>query len=473
MSTFLVAPKRILIAALILVGLSSLLAAGYLVAAQETYTVYDGTDPVVVTGNFATVHDVLAGTDIDLRPEDVVVPDLGETAVPGQSIQIQRAKPVTLVTEAKTRTIWSVQPTLDAFLQEAGVTAGRTDQIFADGRQIPFNQLAETPLPQKVEIGRFVTITILENGQQNTMRTAAQTVGAALAEAGITIYAADSVTPPLGNWLEPDMTLQVQRSVPLTIQVDGRIIQTRSAHSNALDVLAEAGIGLVGYDYTQPGPETVLQPNDVIRVIRVTEDFRLEEQPIPYQTLYQASDELDLDTQAVISPGVPGILRQRIRVRYENGVEVSQTVDGEWTAREPVNAVIGYGTRITIRTIQTEKGPREYWRVVRMRVTSYTAASSGKSPDHPRYGITASGLPAGKGVVAIDRNIVPWKSEVYVEGYGVAIAGDTGGGVRGRWIDLGFDEDNFESWWGYRDVYYLTPVPPPEDINYLLPSVLP
>ena len=473
MSTFSSSPKRIILAVLVLIGLSSLLAGGYLAAAQDKYTIYDGLVPVMVTGDFATVRDVLAGADIDLRPEDVVLPDLGETAVSGQAIQIQRAQPVTLATETESKTVWSVQPTLDAFLQEAGIIAGRTDQIFADGRQIPFNQLDKTALPQKVEIGRFVTVTILENGQQNVVRTAAQTVGAALQETGITVYAADSVTPPLGSWLTPGLTIQVQRSVPLTIQVDGRIIQTRSAHSNALNVLAEAGIGLVGYDYTQPGPETILQPNDVIHVIRVTEDFRLEDQTIPYQTLYQASNELDLDTQAVISGGVPGILRQRIRVRYENGAEVSQTVDGEWTAREPVNAVIGYGTRINIGVIQTEQGPREYWRVVRMRVTSYTAASSGKAPDHPRYGITASGLFAGKGIVAVDRNIVPWKSEVYLEGYGVAIAGDTGGGVRGRWIDLGFDEDNFESWWGYRDVYYLTPVPPPEDINYLLPSVLP
>lgn len=473
MSTLLSSPKRILVTALVLLGLSSLLAAGYLAAAQETYTIYDGLTPITVTGNFVAVRDVLREAAIDLRPEDVVLPGLGETAVPGQSIQIQRAQSVTLATEAETKTVWSIQPTLGAFLQETGVIPGRTDQIFADGIQVAFNRLDETPLPQKVEIGRFVTITILENGQQNVVRTAAQTVGAALAEANLTIYAADSVTPPLGSWLTPGLTIQVQRSVPLTIQVDGRIIQTRSAHSNALDVLAEAGIGLVGYDYTQPGPETALRSNDVIRVIRVTEDFRLEDQSLPYQTLYQASADLDLDTQAVISPGVPGILRQRIRVRYENGAEVSQTVDGEWTAREPVNAVIGYGTRINIGVIQTEQGPREYWRVVRMRVTSYTAASSGKSPDNPRYGITASGLPAGKGVVAVDRNIVPWKSEVYLEGYGVAIAGDTGGGVRGRWIDLGFDEDNFESWWGYRDVYFLTPVPAPEDINYLLPTVLP
>jgi 3D (Asp-Asp-Asp) domain-containing protein len=108
-----------------------------------------------------------------------------------------------------------------------------------------------------------------------------------------------------------------------------------------------------------------------------------------------------------------------------------------------------------------------------MRVTAYTAASAGKAPEHPGYGITASGLPAGTGIVAIDRTIVPWRSYVYVPGYGVGFAGDTGGGVKGRWIDLGYDEGELRSWSGYVDVYYLTPVPPAEQINYLLPTWLP
>ncbi|MEZ4646658.1 MAG: hypothetical protein R3E31_28695 [Chloroflexota bacterium] len=67
-----------------------------------------------------------------------------------------------------------------------------------------------------------------------------------------------------------------------------------------------------------------------------------------------------------------------------------------------------------------------------MRVTSYTAASSGKEPGDPGYGRTASGLPAGFGIVAVDRNVVPFRSSVFVPGYGVGYAGDTGGGVRGR-----------------------------------------
>ena len=456
-----------------LLVLSGLIAAGY-AAAQESYTLYlDDHLPQTVSGNFGTVAEVLAAAGIETRPEDLVVPGLTDTAVPHTGIQIIRAQAVTVRSEAGTQTYWTRQSTIGAFLVEWGVLPQRTDQIAADGLPVSFAMLDQTPLPQTLEIGRFVTITILDGGQQQTVRTATQTVGSALAEAGIEVYGSDGVTPTLGAWLQPNMTIQVRRSFPLTIAVDGRIIQIRSHHSSVLDVLAEAGIGLVGYDYTKPGPETPLKANDTIQVIRVTEDFRLVDQSIQYQTLWQASDQLDLDTTALISAGQPGIQRQRVRVRYENGVEVSQTVDGEWVAQQPVNQVIGYGTRINVQTIDTPDGPLEYWRVVRMRVTSYTAASSGKAPDHPQYGITASGVLAGNGVVAIDRSVVPFRSYVYVPGYGRALAGDTGGGVRGRWIDLGYDQDKYVSWSGYVDVYYLTPVPAPEDINYLLPSGLP
>ena len=323
---------------------------------------------------------------------------------------------------------------------------------------------------------RSITITIQDGEKQQTLATATdpmQTVADLLQEANITLFTTDDTAPSLATPLEDGMVIQILRSFPITIQVDGRIIQTRTRRTNALDVLIEAGIGLVGFDYAKPNQDTLLHENDAIEVIRVTEDFRLNDTPISYQTLWQATDELDLDIQAVISYGQAGILRERVRIRYENGVEVSATADGEWVAQEAVNEVIGYGTRINIGTINTEEGVREYWRIVRMRVTSYTAASSGKSPGDPGYGITASGLPAGTGIVAIDRNIVPFRSSVFVPGYGIGFAGDTGGGVRGRWIDLGYDEDKYASWSGYVDVYYLTPVPNAADINYILPNGLP
>jgi 3D (Asp-Asp-Asp) domain-containing protein len=72
------------------------------------------------------------------------------------------------------------------------------------------------------------------------------------------------------------------------------------------------------------------------------------------------------------------------------------------------------------------------------------------------------------GIVAVDPRVISLHSEVYVPGYGVGYAGDTGGAIKGRRIDLGYDDDNLVLWYKWVDVYVLTPVPSPDQINYIL-----
>lgn len=72
-------------------------------------------------------------------------------------------------------------------------------------------------------------------------------------------------------------------------------------------------------------------------------------------------------------------------------------------------------------------------------VTWYTEDTCGKTPDHPAYGITASGFPVEEGVTcAVDRSVIPLFSEVYVEyadgAIGTFRATDTG--VKGEWVDI-------------------------------------
>ena len=83
---------------------------------------------------------------------------------------------------------------------------------------------------------------------------------------------------------------------------------------------------------------------------------------------------------------------------------------------------------------------------------------------------TASGLPLTKGIIAVT---LPWYRDmkfqkVYVPGYGYGTIADTGGGIPGRyWIDLGFDDSNYESWHHWTTLYFLTPIPA------FIPTVLP
>lgn len=69
--------------------------------------------------------------------------------------------------------------------------------------------------------------------------------------------------------------------------------------------------------------------------------------------------------------------------------------------------------------------------------------------------ITATGMKQGFGVVAVDPKVIPLFSKLYVPGYGAAIAGDTGGLIKGKRIDLGYD--SLMGQWGrrYVDVYLL------------------
>src|SRR5690606_35916012 len=131
---------------------------------------------------------------------DIIQPGPASPAAQNTPIQVQHARAVTVRNESGTTTYFTHQTSLVSFLNENGLVIQRTDQVYADGLIVAFNQIGAAALPDLLEIGNFLTITIHEGTQQRTVRTAVQTVGTAIQEAGITLFAADGVEPPLGSW---------------------------------------------------------------------------------------------------------------------------------------------------------------------------------------------------------------------------------------------------------------------------------
>ncbi len=89
-------------------------------------------------------------------------------------------------------------------------------------------------------------------------------------------------------------------------------------------------------------------------------------------------------------------------------------------------------------------------RVITMVATGYTDAPEENWPyaGAPSY----IGLPLARGIVAVDPNVIPMGTKLYIEGYGAAIAADQGGAIKGNRIDLFFDSKAEAFDWGMRTI---------------------
>ena len=67
-------------------------------------------------------------------------------------------------------------------------------------------------------------------------------------------------------------------------------------------------------------------------------------------------------------------------------------------------------------------------------------------------GTTATGLPVGHGIVAVDPSVIPLGTRLSVPGYGDAVAADTGSAIQGAVIDLWFPTVAEAHAWGRRTV---------------------
>lgn len=451
-------------------GLAVLVALGALVGLVAAYRATLTAVTLVVDGEASrvythqpTVEMLLADLGVTLRTEDRLSPGLQTALAADMAIAIDHARPVVIVVDGRERVTYAHDESPADLLANAGVWVDQFDRVAL--RPPSITDPKDTRV--RIEVQRAREISLEEGGVRTTLYSHADTVGEAVLEAGIRLHLADHVIPDPATPLQHGMHIQLERSVPVNVVVDGHTLRTRTHRTRVGEVLADLGVTVNGQDFTEPGLDTPLLADMEIQVFRVTESVIVEQSPIPFDSEWQPDPESEIDTQSLLQEGEPGVLERRTRLRYVNGQVVDRRVEGESVVLAPKNRVMGYGTKIIVRTLDTPSGPVDYWRVVRMLATSYSASTAGVSASNPHYGYTRTGVKMGNGIVAVDPRVVNLNSRVYVPGYGVGLAADTGGAIKGKRIDLGYADADLELWYRWVDVYLMTPVP--SNVNYLGP----
>ncbi|MCY3834573.1 MAG: G5 domain-containing protein [Chloroflexi bacterium] len=398
------------------------------------------------------------------------LPKSAGARVNGAQVTVEQAgveRAVTIDMKGEKRLIHTSLENPWDILQSAGFAVDEADRIWVNGVFAKLEALPGWTVPaREIKIRRAVRLTIIDDGEESTHVARADSVGAALAAAGIKIHPSDTVTPPLETALAGDMTVTIKRALPIKLLVDGVLIQARTNMTRVGEALVELNAPLFGLDTVLPPADAPVSRDMTIEIVRVLEDIVTESAPIDFAVKTRLDESLQLDAVAVLQEGRAGLQETRYRTRFENGAEVSRELIETVIVEAPVDRIVAYGAKIvTLGTVPGANLP--YWRRICVIATNYDPESQGGSYS------TATGARLAKGVIAAKPHIIPYHTSVYVPGYGEGAIRDTGAGPRSTafWIDLGYgsraEAEAAKAHTRYTWVYHLWP--PPEKIIYILP----
>jgi len=297
-----------------------------------------------------------------------------------------------------------------------------------------------------------IPIVVTLEGEQQIFYSAVPTLGEALWEQNIIIAAGDSVSLPLDTPLSESLQVEIQLANPLTIEIGADTMRVSSAAGTVGEALADAGIALQDLDYSQPAEDQPVPSVGVIKVVRVREETILEETAIAFEEQRMADEEMAVGETEVRQTGVNGVEVSSVRVRFEDGEEVSRTVESEWISKQPVAQIVAYGSKVVIQTSSGNDCYVDYWLAKQVYITSY----------HDTGSPTASGVWPYYGVIAVspDWYKILKGSSICVPGYGVGTVLDVCPGCTGKdWIDVFIPTADYVSWSKNLTVYFMPPVP--------------
>jgi 3D (Asp-Asp-Asp) domain-containing protein/uncharacterized protein YabE (DUF348 family) len=313
---------------------------------------------------------------------------------------------------------------------------------------------------------RDIRVKVYVNGEGPVYyETRKITVGEILDEIGVSLSDGCVVEPALEAVAEHDGKIDVQIPIKLNFIIDGAkepveyMTLPMSVHGAVTMYGKCVGGGFI-YD-TSIGLKGAEDGMTIGLTSKIVKEEAVYEE-IPYGTIRKETGDLFAGEERIAQRGVNGRGKKLVSVEITGGVETDRD-ETEWVLEaSPVQEIIEFGTKERAPEPavppawggQTDVSSLKYTKMMDMAATAYTAdyASTGKRPGDKYFGICATGMKAQLGVIAVDPRVIPLYTKMYVESYGYAVAGDTGGAIKGRIVDLYFDSPDEVSRFGRQRV---------------------
>lgn len=335
-------------------------------------------------------------------------------------------------------------------------------------------------------------VTVVDGENTVTMMTMQTDNDQILEQAGVTMEENDRVieTAAEGNVL----TLEVDRAIEVSIEADGQTKDVVLYEGRVADALAAAGVTTGKEDICSISLSAELIDGMSITIDRVeyrdvttVEEIAFEEERKNDSTLLKGKTK-------IYQYGMVGERTIVTRERLVNGEVVSTEVISDEVTKQPLNRIVLVGTKEPVKTITvakqtstaTNSGTVGSGAIPASASWKATVNSDGTLIDHEGNTVsyqsmlsgratayyaaegsgTASGRKAQYGVVAVNPNVIPYGTKLYIcsaDGsivYGYAVAGDTGGSLMKGSVLVDLFYNNYQQccWFGSKkmNVYILS-----------------
>lgn len=180
--------------------------------------------------------------------------------------------------------------------------------------------------------------------------------------------------------------------------------------------------------------KTVERKNDLMNYgeKRVVQEGKNGEKSVISKEIYHGSELIDTKfvEEKIITPATDKIVEIGTRKEEPKKAEAPKASKPAASSNNSKNVING----------------KEYSKMLKVKATAYTPYDAGCT------GITYSGTKAGFGTIAVDPKVIPLGTKVYIPGYGVATALDTGGAIKGNKIDVCYMTKGEAFNWGVKNL---------------------
>ena len=279
-------------------------------------------------------------------------------------------------------------------------------------------------------------ITLVDDGKVTQYETDANSVAELLAQLKVTLGDKDTLQPALDTQIEDNMKITIERWKPTVTYIENGVeTQFKTGFATVGDIIKAKGLEAAEGLVVEPSQDTKITDGMKITVKTKKVETVMETREIGFETKVVDTTDLAFGETKVKQEGKNGLKEVSLERTYFGGEVVDEKVLSANVTQEPTDEIVLKGARNAIKDSFTGKN-YAYTKVYEMEATAYTNGNDGWGNR------TASGMTTFVGMVAVDPKVIPLGTKLYVEGYGIAIAGDTGGAIKGNIVDLFFNSNS-------------------------------